>query len=615
MSALLEMETAAPGAIRRALDGILPRVKTPAQYVGGELNSIAKDPAGKAVAVALGFPDVYEIGMSHLGLQILYSMVNREEDMVAERAYCPWPDMEAEMRAAGIPLYTLETKRPVREYDVLGISVQYELCYTNLLTMLDLAGIPIRARDRGPGDPIVLVGGVGAFTPEPVADFVDLFLVGDAEEVILPILREAAALKRAGTPREGLLLRLVRRWPCLYAPALYESIPDGPHRIRGIRPLHPGIPWPVRVAQVRDFENAPYPDAPIVPSVRTVHERVYLEIMRGCTLGCRFCQAGMIKRPQRYRSIPRLVEMAERSYAATGFEEISLNSLSSSNYPGIADLVREIDRRFSSRGVNVSFPSLRVDTTFKEFPSIINAVRKSGFTVATEAASLRLRRVINKPITDENLFDGIRNAYREGWDTVKLYFMIGHPTETDADVDEIPALADRISRLRTELGKGPAKVNVTVSTFVPKPHTPFQWEPMIPPERTRHLQGRLRERSRNRRVHLRLAGSDGSFLECVMSRGPRQLSAAVEEAWRLGARFDAWDEHLRMDLWEEAFRRTGIDPREIALRELGEAEWLPWDHLFGGATKPFLLAERRRARKELETPECEAGPCGNCGSC
>ncbi len=595
------------------LEKILPFVETPGQYIGRETNVVIKDHNTVDVKVLLAFPDTYALGMSHLGLHILYAILNSHPRTAAERAYAPWPDMAAKMRAERAPLYSLETFTPAREFDIVGFSLQYEMCNTNVLEMLDLAGIPLLAAERGTSDPLVVAGGPCAFSPEPMADFFDLFVIGDGEEALLSLVEAFRELKSAGgASRADMIAALARKVPGLYAPSLYEDRYKADGAFDSLRPKD-GAPAVVEAARVADLDLAAFPSAPLVPLVQAVHERISLEIMRGCTQGCRFCQAGMTKRPVRLRSPKTIVAQARDTYAATGHCEISLTSLSTSDYPELNALIATLSREFSPRGVNVSVPSLRVGEQLSALPEMLSAVRKSGLTVAPEAARQDLRRVINKNISDEELFNGVRAAYENGWQLVKLYFMVGLPTETDEDVDAIPDLAYKVAMLRREVSRYPANVNVAVAPFVPKPHTPFQWEPMASMERLREIDRRLKARMRRGSARLRMHRIERSFLEGVFTRGDRRLGRVLLAAWRKGCRFDGWDEHFHFARWQEAFDEAGLDPTAYANRRRNDDEALPWSHISCGVSTAFLRDERERAYRREPSPDCRLHGCRACG--
>ncbi len=593
-----------------AYEQILARVQQPGQYIGGEWNAVIKDHDAVELTVALAFPDTYPIGMSHTGAAILYHILNRRPDVAAERVYMPLPDMQQALRAAGMPLLSLETHTPLREFHLVGFSLQYEMCITNILAMLDLAGIPLRAAERGDGDPLVVAGGPGAVAPEPVAPFFDLIVPGDGEEVILTLAD--AVLATRGMPRAERLRALADASPHFYVPSLYAERRDGDGRLLGLDPVADGVPRRIVRAFVEDLDQADYPTRPVVPFVQAVHERITLEIMRGCTQGCRFCQAGMIRRPVRPRSVEQMREIAWRTYQATGHNEVSLASLSSSDYPELDRLIRTLGETFEPHHVNLALSSLRVSDQLERLPAAIKSIRKSGLTIAPEAARDELRRRINKNISTDDLLRGVRQAYEQGWRAVKLYFMIGLPGETDEDVDAIVDLAEEVSAQRG--GRG-GKVNVAVASFVPKPHTPFQWEPMDAPEVLLEKQRRLRARSRRRNVRFRFHSVPRSHIEGVVSRGDRRVAAAIERAWQLGAQLDAWDEHFRYQAWLQALDETGVRAEDYAHRRRAEDEWLPWDHIDAGVTKAFLLDEKHRSERGEVTADCRLGVCTRCGAC
>ncbi len=605
-----------PQKIHEILDrDVLAGVRMPARYVGGELNAVRKPPEEVDVAFALLFPDAYEVGMSHLGYQILYGILNDLDWAAAERAYAVWPDMQTEMRRHGIPLYALESFRPVRSFDVMAFTLQYELLHTNVLAMLDLAGVPLRNADRAEDDPIVIAGGPGAASPEPMADFIDLFFPGDGEEVIVEfaeLVRRAAA---EDTAREEIILDAARQIEGCYAPAFYEAEYAEDGTLESIRPTRDDLPARVRARKVPDLEPADFPTDLIVPFVETVHDRITLEIMRGCTRGCRFCQAGMVRRPVRPRSVEKLAELAEEAHRSTGYDEIALASLSSSDYPEFAELLERINVFAEPRHINLSLSSLRVSDQLNLLPELISRVRKSGLTLAPEAASERLRHVINKDITDEELLDGAREAYDQGWRHIKLYFMVGLPTETDEDIKGIVELSERVSETRREVSGGLGRVNVSIAPFVPKPHTPFQWEPMASLERIRAARKLILEKARLRCVRYKFHTPERSHLEGVLARGDRRVGRAIERVYRDGGQFDAWDEHFSFERWQRCFRREGLDMEFYATRGRPTDETLPWEHIDFGLTRDFLLAEREKAFRGELTPDCRTGGCTQCGAC
>ncbi|MHC4503460.1 MAG: TIGR03960 family B12-binding radical SAM protein [Planctomycetota bacterium] len=591
--------------LRARVEAMLPHVRTPAQYAGGEVNSRRKDPAGVEVSVCLAFPDTYAIGMSHLGLKIIYEILNREEGVAAERVFAPWTDMARRMKDANVPLYSLESFRPLREFDVLGFSLQYELTFTNVLMMLELAGIPVLAAERTERDPLVVAGGPGAFSPEPLADFVDAFVLGDGEEVVLELVRSVRATR--GMPRAERLLEISRGVRGVYVPSLYEVSYNSDGTVAGIAPAKDGVPGRVERRVVRDLDAAVYPTSPVVPFVETVHDRYAVEIMRGCPNRCRFCHAGVNYAPRRERSVETIVDLAREGIRATGYDEVALASLSSSDYTGFGDLVRRLADELTPQGVSLSLPSLRVDRMLKDVPPSVKGVRKPGLTIAPECASDRLRRATGKPIRNADLYAAVRSAYEAGWETVKLYFMIGLPGETDEDVRGIAEMANEVCFLRKRVKKSLAKVNVSVATFVPKAHTPFQWEAMASRDEIDRRREIIKSEVRSKRIRLSFHDADMSMLEGVFARGDRRLGKALVEARARGCSFDAWDEGHSPERWREAFEAAGVDPEFYARRERGTGEVLPWSHLDGGATEELLARERERAHRELGSPSNDAG--------
>jgi radical SAM family uncharacterized protein len=614
----------------RRVRPLLSGVKSPAWYVGGELNEVVKDPLALAGRVALVYPDNYQVGMSHYGLKILYHLVNLEPDLAAERAFAPWPDFGDKLRAAGVPLYALESKTPLAHFDVIGFTIQSELTLTNFLYVLDLAQIPLRSTERREEHPLVIAGGAGAFNPQPLAEVIDLFLLGDGEETLVPFLRDVGARRRRGQPRREMIVDVARRYPFVYAPSLYEELRGEPARdgaegnvpgahalsggaLLGHRPLVAGLPEKVRGAYVFDLDAIPFPTSPVVPHTRVVHDRVSLEVMRGCVHGCRFCQAGMLTRPWRIRSPKRLLELARESYAATGMEEISLLSLSTSDYPYLQETIRLLKSEFAGRHVNVSLPSLRVNEQLRLLPEENGESRKGGLTLAPEVATDRLRRMVNKPIKNEDLYAGVRAAFENGWDHVKLYFMIGVPGEIDSDVDGIVEMAETCSRIGKEVRGRFAEVVAAVSTFVPKPFVPYQWDGMLSFEQIAQRQQRLLARKTMRTVRLDFHDSAQSFLEAILARGDRRIGRALLRAYELGARFDEWREHFSLEPWRAAFAELGIDPDHEATRSLPFDAALPWDAIDAGPTKEYLVDEAKKARAERDTQNCFGEACNRCG--
>ncbi len=567
----------------RVSNELLPRVRQPGQYLGGEINQLVRpgDWEAARVRLALAFPDLYAIGMSHLGMQILYWLANHIPGVCAERVYCPGWDAEQIMRQRQIPLFTWDTRQPVASADLLGVSLQYELCLPGVLNLLDLAGIPLRSADRTNDHPLVIAGGPLADNPEPMAEFLDLVVIGDGEHSLTQILEAVGQLKQDGVGRRDMIPLLARRFPWVYAPNLYRPVyyPDG--TLADLRPAREGLPPRIQRCQTPDFEHAPVPLRPLVPWTATVHDRIAIEIMRGCPNLCRFCHAGHTRRPLRLRSVGSLLELAEQSYQATGYEEIGLLSLSTSDYPRLRELAEELNRRFGPRMVNLSFPSLRVDRMLRDIPWLVGSVRKAGLTIAVEAASERLRRAIRKKVADVDLLEGVLAAYRAGWSHVKLYFMVGFPGERPEDIDAIFELSCAVSQERRKLGRPPAAVTAAVGWLVPKPFTPLQWAGQPRLEYFQQVRERLLALARGRRsaVRITMPPPERAILEAVLARGDRRVGAAIHQAWQHGARLEAWTEQFSWQRWLAAFSATGIDPDFYAHRPRPLTERLPWDHI------------------------------------
>jgi len=596
-----------------SLGALLAQVQKPARYVGQEWNSQVRDWDSAQVTLALAFPDAYEIGMSNLGLMILDELVNQRQGRLAERVYAPWVDMEAAMRAAGFPLCSLETRHPLHRFDLVGFSLQHELNYTNLLNMLDLGGIPLLASERGPDMPLIIAGGCCAYNPEPLAAFVDLYVIGDGEEVLIELLELVGDWKAQGAPRtraarRDLLLRLAGI-PGIYVPSLYRPRYNDDGCLAALQPLAAGVPARVRKRIVPRL--LPLPARPVVPTMRVVHDRGMVEIQRGCGRGCRFCQAGMVYRPVRERPLEETIRLVDQLIAATGYSEVSLVSRSSSDHSAVAEMVSQVMRRHGPDGVSVSLPSLRIDSFSVQLAQMIQTTRKTGFTFAPEAGSQRLRDVINKGVSEEDLLRTTEAAFASGWNRVKLYFMIGLPTETDEDVREIARLIREIRGQGRAIRRRGVNINVSVATFVPKPHTPFQWVPLAPRPVVERRQALLRDEVRGRGVRLSWSDWDGTWLEAALARGDRRLGGVIRRAWEAGARFDAWPERFRADLWRRAFEQEGIEASFFAERERRPEELLPWDHIDTGVTRRFLWEEYQQALVGELSPDCRA----NCHAC
>ena len=598
------------------LKRILKKVEKPARYLGNEINAVHKDTSNpELVRYAHCFPDLYEVGMSHLGSHILYDVINKEEGVFCERVYAPQVDMEEKMRENNIPLFGLESRESIRHFDIVAFTLQYELCYTNILNMLDLAGIPLLKEDRKEGDPFVLVGGSCAYNSEPMTDFIDAALLGEGEEMNIEVINEYKAWKKSGEPREKFLERIAKI-EGVYVPSFYDVEYNEDQTIKNVTPNRECANPHPRKRIIRDMNKVEYPERFIVPYIDTVHDRIVLEIFRGCTRGCRFCQAGMIYRPIREKNFARLKEILEKLIKTTGYDEISLVSLSTSDYSQLAELTDYLVEEYASKNVGISLPSLRLDNFSMEIANKIQKVRKSGLTFAPEAGSQRLRDVINKGITEEDLTRASRQAFEMGWNNIKLYFMIGLPTETYDDLDGISDLAYEVVDIYKDVhnGKFKGKFNVTVSTstFVPKPFTPFQWNPQDVKSSVIEKQRHLVKKLKNRNITYNYHDSDTSLMEAVFARGDRRLGKVLLRAHELGAKFDGWDEHFDLEIWKQAMEECGLDISFYAHRTRELDEVFPWDHIDVGVSKKFLIREAEKALKGEITPDCRKG-CNGCG--
>ena len=601
-------------------DEILLSVEKPARYIGGEVNSVMKDKDQIAIRFAMCFPDVYEIGMSHLGIQILYDMFNRREDVWCERVYSPWVDLDKVMREKKIPLFALESQDPVKDFDFLGITLQYEMCYTNVLQILDLAEIPLLAAERGEEYPLVIGGGPCAYNPEPLAEFFDLFYIGEGETVYDALFDLYQTSRKAGETRSD-FLKKAAQLPGIYVPSLYDVTYNEDGTIRSFTPKVPGIPAVIQKQAVTDLTQAPYPESPVVPFIKVTQDRVVLEIQRGCIRGCRFCQAGMLYRPTRERTLEVLKEHAYKMLKSTGHEEISLSSLSSSDYSDLPGIVNFLIDEFRDQNINISLPSLRIDAFSLDVMSKVQDVRKSSLTFAPEAGSQRLRNVINKGLTEEVILDGADKAFHGGWNKVKLYFMLGLPTETEEDQKAIAHLANAIAVKYYEIPKeernGKCQITVSTSFFVPKPFTPFQWAQMHQPGDylgfAKTVNHEIKEMLNQKSIRYNWHQADVTMLEGIFARGDRKISSVILEAYRQGALYDAWTEYWNYDRWLQAFETCGIDMDFYTVRKRELDEIFPWDFIDIGVTKTFLKKEWQTAHQELVTPNCRM-QCSGCGA-
>lgn len=596
---------------------LLGKISKPTRYTGGEWNSVVKPHNTVQTSFALAFPDVYEVGMSHIGLKILYSIINDRPDAVAERVYTPWPDMEQLMREHQYPLFSLETKTAIKKFDMLGFTLQYEMSYTNILTMLDLAEIPLYSKDRDETVSLVVVGGPCAYNAEALADFVDVVMLGEAEDSILEMVDTYSCWKNAGRPGgRKQLLREMAKIEGNYIPSFYDVQYDKNGQFESILPNEPNLPAHLRKRVIADLDRAPYPTKFIVPYLGIVHDRTVLELFRGCTRGCRFCQAGMIYRPVRERKPETLVKLAKEIIDSAGYDEISLMSLSSADYSHLDELVDQLMATFEGQQVSISLPSLRVDSFSVSLAKKVQQIRKSGLTFAPEAGTQRLRDVINKGVTEDDLMDACANAFRNGWSTVKLYFMMGLPTETDEDLAGIADLAYKVVKLYKNITrKSNIKVTVSVASFVPKPYTAFQWFGQNSVAEIERKQRYLKSLIRDKHISYHYHDGHTGFVEAVFARGDRRLGDVLVAAWQLGAKFDGWGEFFDYTIWEQAFQKAHIDPNEYATRERSKTEALPWDHIEPGVSKRYLIREWDRCERGEITNDCRHLPCGGCGVC
>ncbi|MCD8398311.1 MAG: TIGR03960 family B12-binding radical SAM protein [Lachnospiraceae bacterium] len=601
-------------------DEILLSVEKPARYIGGEINAVMKDRDQVDIRFAMCFPDVYEIGMSHLGIQILYDMFNKRDDVWCERVYSPWVDLDKIMREQKLPLFALESQEPIRDFDFLGITLQYEMCYTNVLQILDLAQVPLHASERSEHDPLVIGGGPCAYNPEPLAPFFELFYIGEGETVYDALFDLYKRCRANGNSRKE-FLHQAAKLPGIYVPALYEVTYQEDGTIASFMPKEADIPSVIEKQVVMDMSDAPYPEKPVVPYMKVTQDRVVLEIQRGCIRGCRFCQAGMIYRPLRERSLECLKEHAARMLKTSGQEEISLSSLSSSDYSDLKGIVNYLIDEFGSQNINISLPSLRIDAFSLDVMGKIQDVRKSSLTFAPEAGSQRMRDVINKGLTEEVILQGADEAFHGGWNKVKLYFMLGLPLETDEDRQEIAHLADKIARTYYDIPKesrnGKCQITVSTSFFVPKPFTPFQWASMHPMGDylgfAKTVNHEIKDMLNHKSIRYNWHQADVTLLEGVFARGDRRIAAVIEDAYRNGALYDAWTEFWNYDRWLAAFAHTGIDMDFYTLRARSLDEIFPWDFIQVGVTKDFLKREWKKAQEAAVTPNCRQ-QCSGCGA-
>lgn len=601
-------------------DEILMSVEKPARYIGNEVNMIKKNPDKMDIRFCMCFPDVYEIGMSHLGIQILYDMFNKMKNVYCERVYSPWPDLDKIMREQKIPLFSLETQSPVKDFDFLGITLQYEMCYTNILQILDLSQIPVWSKDRTMDDPFVIAGGPCSYNPEPIADFCDMFYIGEGEISYEQLFRVFLHGKEKGLSRQELLHEM-SKVPGIYVPSMYEVSYYEDGTLKSFEPIYEDVPKTITKQIVMDFSRAPYPEKPLVPHMQVTQDRVTLEIMRGCIRGCRFCQAGMIYRPTRQKDAKLMKQYGREMLKNSGHEEITLSSLSSSDYECLKDITDFLIDEVSDNDVNISLPSLRIDAFALDVMQKVQDIKKSSLTFAPEAGTQRMRNVINKGLTEDVILNGAMEAFKAGWNKVKFYFMLGLPFETDEDGEGIPKLCQKVAEeyytIPKEERSGKISITASASFFVPKPFTPFQWAPMLAPEKYRerayHVKDVFRQQTNFKSMKFSYHDTDVSALEGVLARGDRKLCKVIYEVYKQGGIFDAWTEFFSKERWDKAFEKNHIDMNFYTTRERSVSELLPWDFIDIGVTKTFLAKEWENAKNGIVTPNCRE-KCSGCGA-